>query len=450
MDNRELLKKMYEIDPTSPKEDLQRLTQLAESTGIFDQPTDKQLMESAETQPRDEMSDFLALAGVDHKQTPEAKQTITEAYDSDAEAKMSKKDARKKALQDIQMDPNTAKDPELKKELMKSKAKESIAESKEEKMPSKAHIKKMCADGKTKKEICDMHPNCDQGKLKKMIDDCKKEIKESVVLEDAYGEVIEAKSAAQKKAQEKFKAMVKGKKGDDKDSMDESSAKPDYIDIDKDGDKKEPMKKAVKDKEAKKKKTNESDERSLCHSKDHDCATVVDHPKWGLGKPVYESHAIPTDNGYVEWYDVEFKHGVEKKVPANEMKVYKMAEHGATPKKKKKAKESTAPKFIEMMKLVKESGGQQAIDPMDDILWNWANKVAKAKVEESNKQEIFAAMVYERNGGRFEMYDVVEKGLTEGKTWMKDGVEMCPEACCGKPVTECSCGPDCKHCDCNK
>lgn len=27
-------------------------------------------------------------------------------------------------------------------------------------------------------------------------------------------------------------------------------------------------------------------------------------------------------------------------------------------------------------------------------------------------------------------------------------VEMCPEACCGKPVTECKCGPDCTHCDC--
>ena len=27
-------------------------------------------------------------------------------------------------------------------------------------------------------------------------------------------------------------------------------------------------------------------------------------------------------------------------------------------------------------------------------------------------------------------------------------VEMCSEACCGVPVTECSCGPDCKHCDC--
>ena len=32
--------------------------------------------------------------------------------------------------------------------------------------------------------------------------------------------------------------------------------------------------------------------------------------------------------------------------------------------------------------------------------------------------------------------------ITEAK------VEMCPEACCGKPVTECKCGPDCKHCDC--
>ena len=27
---------------------------------------------------------------------------------------------------------------------------------------------------------------------------------------------------------------------------------------------------------------------------------------------------------------------------------------------------------------------------------------------------------------------------------------MWPEACCGKPVTECKCGPDCEHCDCYK
>ena len=32
---------------------------------------------------------------------------------------------------------------------------------------------------------------------------------------------------------------------------------------------------------------------------------------------------------------------------------------------------------------------------------------------------------------------------------LEEKVEMCPEACCGKPVTECSCGPDCEHCDCH-
>ena len=43
--------------------------------------------------------------------------------------------------------------------------------------------------------------------------------------------------------------------------------------------------------------------------------------------------------------------------------------------------------------------------------------------------------------------DISEMG--EGKkTWMQDGVEMCSKDCCGAPVTECSCGPDCKHCDC--
>ena len=61
--------------------------------------------------------------------------------------------------------------------------------------------------------------------------------------------------------------------------------------------------------------------RELCHSKDHDCATVVEHPVWGKGKPVHGSHAIPTDEGFVEWYDVQFKHGIEEKVMAEDMKI---------------------------------------------------------------------------------------------------------------------------------
>ena len=67
--------------------------------------------------------------------------------------------------------------------------------------------------------------------------------------------------------------------------------------------------------------------RDLCHSKDHDCATVVEHPVWGLGKPVYESHAIPDDNGYVAWYDVQFKHGIEEKVMAEDMKILQTEAH---------------------------------------------------------------------------------------------------------------------------
>ena len=45
----------------------------------------------------------------------------------------------------------------------------------------------------------------------------------------------------------------------------------------------------------------------------------------------------------------------------------------------------------------------------------------------------------------------IDKDISEGKkTWMQDGVEMCSKDCCGAPVTECTCGPDCKHCDCYK
>ena len=76
-------------------------------------------------------------------------------------------------------------------------------------------------------------------------------------------------------------------------------------------------------------------ERDICHSKDHDCATKVIHPKWGEGKPIYESHAVPTNEGYVAWYDVEFAHGIEKEVPAEDMEIITLAEHGSSLKASK-------------------------------------------------------------------------------------------------------------------
>ena len=102
----------------------------------------------------------------------------------------------------------------------------------------------------------------------------------------------------------------------------------------------------------KKESFTREDIRAMCHSKDHDCATYVEHPEWGLGKPVYESHAIPDDDGYVEWYDVEFAHGIEREVPAKDMKIIDETSHTTKSSKKKKEKDVIV--------------GQKKKEPIDD------------------------------------------------------------------------------------
>ena len=79
--------------------------------------------------------------------------------------------------------------------------------------------------------------------------------------------------------------------------------------------------------------------------------------------------------------------------------------------KKKTVKESIESNlsFKEMMALVVESGGQQQIDAVDNQLWAWAQRVAKTKIGEGMKADIYAGMVYERMGGAFEMYDVLSE-----------------------------------------
>ena len=91
--------------------------------------------------------------------------------------------------------------------------------------------------------------------------------------------------------------------------------------------------------------------RELCHSKDHDCATVVEHPVWGKGKPVHGSHAIPTDEGFVEWYDVQFKHGIEEKVMSEDMEIMVSEAHGSdmNSEKKPKNKKETINAMNDMM-----------------------------------------------------------------------------------------------------
>tara|TARA_B100001057_G_scaffold474707_1_gene540578 strand:+ start:7357 stop:8517 length:1161 start_codon:yes stop_codon:yes gene_type:complete len=86
----------------------------------------------------------------------------------------------------------SAKQKKLPKGLQQAIAKktESAVSEGKGKMPSKAHVMKMCKDGKTEAEMLKMHPDCDKEKLKKLIKSCKKELKEAL---EGYIKLIEGK-----------------------------------------------------------------------------------------------------------------------------------------------------------------------------------------------------------------------------------------------------------------
>ncbi len=162
----------------------------------------------------------------------------------------------------------------------------------------------------------------------------------------------------------KFSKMVEAKKAKKEKKMEEGS-KPDFLDLDKDGNKKEPMKSAAKSKGGDKK----------------------DSGKKGMS-------------------------------PAQEKYFGKKNESVKTSKKVVAESVETTLSFKDMVKLVQESGGQQQIDPIDKELFNWATRVAKNKLGEGMKAELYAGLIYERNGGVFEMYDVLsedsKKKVNEG------------------------------------
>ncbi len=81
--------------------------------------------------------------------------------------------------------------------------------------------------------------------------------------------------------------------------------------------------------------------------------------------------------------------------------------------------------FKDMVKLVQESGGQQQIDPVDKALFTWAERVAKNKLGEGMKADLYAGLIYERNGGVFEMYDVLSesrKTVSESRVQLDEGM----------------------------
>jgi hypothetical protein len=97
-----------------------------------------------------------------------------------SESKTAKRDNRaeaagKKVTKDLEYDMKHKGKDDNKAERAGKKVTKDI-EYDEKKLPTMAHIKKMCKDGKTVAQICKMHPNCNQAELKKMIADCKKKM----------------------------------------------------------------------------------------------------------------------------------------------------------------------------------------------------------------------------------------------------------------------------------
>ena len=179
MDFRKIITKMRDLDPTTPGQDLEHYSTLAESTGI-------------------------ALG---------AKEVVTEAK-KDSKVK----EAAKPDFLDMDKDGDkkepikkAAKDAKKKKEPVKEAEQIVKAEKKPKKLPSKKSILMMCSKGMSVKEMCEAHPDCNQKEMKEMCESCMEEYKkknesknESVSFVDMDGEIVEAQSAKQKAAFQKM------------------------------------------------------------------------------------------------------------------------------------------------------------------------------------------------------------------------------------------------------
>lgn len=68
----------------------------------------------------------------------------------------------------------------------------------------------------------------------------------------------------------------------------------------------------------------------------HQCALHVKHEQFGEGKTIYSQHAEPSEDGAIEWYDVMFEHGIEKKVLTADLEIVVSESHNNHKGKKHK------------------------------------------------------------------------------------------------------------------
>ena len=138
--------------------------------------------------------------------------------------------------------------------------------------------------------------------------------------------------------------------------------------------------------------------RELCHSKNHDCATMVEHPQFGKGKPVLKSHAIPDDNGHVEWYDVQFKHGLEEKVMAKDMKILNMSSHMGEKEKLNMTKDQMMTAMNDMMGKMKKEKKEVIAAMYDKMNSSYGENAEKEEsAEDKEKSEAIEKRVKDIN-----------------------------------------------------
>lgn len=236
---------------------------------------------------------------------------------------------------------------------MKKDVADRASKEKKEKGTGKFDVKKTSTGTQYTRKSSTFDDGGKDKDLKKAEKKSKKDESIEPEFKSKFMKMVEAKKKEKDEAKSKKMEEAKKEKMSKKDKKMDEAAKPDFLDIDDDGNEKEPMKSAAASKGGDKKdgKKGMSDKQAKYFGKKNE-STVK-----------------------------------SKKVVAESVE--------------------SAMSFKDMMKLVVESGGQQQIDPIDKALFAWATRVAETKLGEGLKSEVYAGMVYERMGGKFEMYDVL-------------------------------------------
>jgi len=127
----------------------------------------------------------------------------------------------------------------------------------------------------------------------------------------------------------------------------------------------------------------------------HDCATHVEHAEWGKGQPISGMHTIvetTEGEGYVTHYDVMFKHGIEKDVSVDNLRILVSEAHGHSinaSKKKKMAEDEV--EINPTMKTKKEKKGSEVSTQVDEAMQESAKAAATgfAKLHKNLKVSSF-------------------------------------------------------------